>query len=41
MHLFILPESGYALVIWPDGRAIRARPNGWTVPPEQRLKHHA
>lgn len=30
--VILLPESGDALVVWPDGRAIRIRPDGSTVP---------
>jgi len=33
MRLIILPDSGDALLAWPDGRAIRIRPDGSTVPP--------
>lgn len=32
MFLLTLPESRDALLIWPDGRAIRIRPDGSTVP---------
>jgi len=33
MYLIALPQPGDALVIWPDGGAIRVRPAGSTVPP--------
>lgn len=33
VDVIILPESGDALVFWPDGRAIRIRPDGAIFPP--------
>ena len=32
MYLLVLPESGDALLIWPDGHALRVRRDGSTVP---------
>jgi hypothetical protein len=37
MRLIALPESGDALLVWPDGRAVRIRPDGSTVPPQAHL----
>lgn len=32
MHLVVLPESGGALLSWPDGRAVRIRSGASTFP---------
>ena len=33
VHLLVLPESGAALLVWPDGRAVRVERDGTTRPP--------
>jgi len=30
--LLVLPESGVALLVWPDGRAVRVEPDGTMAP---------